>query len=167
MTDAYLNRRSIRKYKPDPVPEEMLEAIIKAGMYAPSAVNCRPWHFIVCTERRILNDIMKRHPYSAMLGQAPVCIAVCADLTLRAAPNYLEDCAAATQNILLCAHEMGLGTCWMGVTPRRERMEPLKKFFKLPEQAEVFSLITVGYPDEVKPRPSDRYQPERVHEETW
>jgi len=115
-----------------------------------------------------LLDLSELHPYAKMLKEAPVCSVGCADKRLQAGPYYyLEDCAAATQNILLCAHELGLGTCWMGVTPVKERMEAIKEYFKLPEEIEVFSLIAVGWPNEQKERPNDRFKPERIHKNAW
>jgi nitroreductase len=166
--DAFLNRRSIRRYKADEVPQWMIDRLLQAAMYAPSAKNCQPWHFIVCDQRDILLNLSALHPYAAMLKEAPLCIVVCADLSLQAGPYYyLEDCAAATQNILLCAHELGLGSCWMGVSPVKERMDLLKAYFKLPPEIEVFSLIAVGWPNEEKKIPQDRYKKQRIHKNTW
>lgn len=166
--NVYLDRRSIRRYKSDEVPKDLIQQLLEVAMYAPSAKNRQPWHFIVCDQRSILLDLANLHPYGKMLKEAPLCIVVCADKNLQAGPYYyLEDCAAATQNILLYAHELGLGTCWMGVTPVKERMEVLKEYFKLPEEIEVFSLIAVGWPNEKKERPKDRFKKERIHKNTW
>lgn len=166
--DAILDRRSIRKYKPEAVEPAQIEALLRAAMHAPSAHNRQLWHFIVCTDRQELAEFDRMHPYASMLKQAPVCIVVCADLSLESGESfYQQDCAAATENILICAQDMGLGACWMGVAPDKTRMEDFKSYLKLPAQVEVFSLIAVGWPDEKKKRAEDRYKPERVHHDKW
>ena len=109
MLDTIYDRRSIRKYLDKPVDEKTIAEIIKAGMYAPSAVNKQPWHFIVITEKTVMRDIKNLHPYAASLETAPVAIMVCGDTALEFAPNfYLTDCAAVTENILLAAKWLGL-----------------------------------------------------------
>ncbi len=164
MIESIFNRRSIRKYKTDPVTDEQVKDLLTAAMMAPSAVNRQPWHFIVCNDREVIDKIRADHPYSKMLEMAPLCIVVCAnkdDLGY-----YQQDCAAATQNLLLAADDMGLGTCWMGVAPRPERMDPIAAIFKLPENIVPFNLIAVGVPDEARPRP-DRYDESKVHYNKW
>lgn len=118
MLDTIFNRRSIRKYLDKPVEEDKLRTILRAAMYAPSARDCRPWHFIVVKDRGMIERFMQLQPYSKMLAQAPVLILVCGDQGREAAPGYfMEDCGAAVQNLLLAAHELGLGACWLGIAP--------------------------------------------------
>ena len=167
--EAILKRRSIRKYTAQPVPEEILTELLEAGMSAPSAGNERPWHFIVVTERPLLEGITEFHPFSQMLQQAPLAIVVCVDLTCDKYPgtNYwVQDCAAATENILLAAQEKGLGTCWLGVYPKEERVEGMRRLFRLPEHIIPVTGIAVGYPAETKPTDS-RYDGSRVHRNRW
>lgn len=163
MSDIIFNRRSIRKYKPDPVPEELIKKLLEAAMYAPSAMNLQPWHFVVCRNREILNKLMSVHPYSKMLSTAPVCIIVCGN---RDNQYYPQDCAAATENILLEACELGLGTCWMGVTPRPERMDCISAVLGLPDDIAPFNMIAVGYPAEIPSKPT-RFSANKIHYDRW
>jgi len=162
--DAIYNRRSIRKYKDHPVSDEQIKCLLEAAMMAPSARSKQPWHFVVCTDREVIDRLRKVHPYSSMLSQAPVCIAVCAD------PDptgyYQQDCGAATQNLMLAAYDMGLGTCWMGVAPQPERMSEIASVLEIPQPFVPFNLIAVGYPDEERPRP-ERYDESKVHYNKW
>jgi nitroreductase len=165
--DFIINRRSVRKYLPQPVPDELLEDILRAGMYAPSAVNKQPWHFIVVRDRKIMEEIMRVHPYASMLKQAPAAIVVCGDMHLANAPEYTPvDCAVATQNILLAAHGLGLGGVWLGLHPREERKKAISALFKLPENVMPFSIVSLGYPAEIPPFPQ-RFRKDRIHFEQW
>jgi len=161
--EEIFNRRSIRKYKSKDVEEEKINKILKAGMAAPSAGNEQPWEFIVVTEENLKEKIMDVHPYSDMLKQAPVAILVCGNMTEKRFEGYWEqDCAAATQNMLLMVESLDLGGVWLGVYSDKKRMEGLSKIFDLPEYIVPFSIISIGYPAEEK-YPSQRYQAEKVH----
>jgi nitroreductase len=165
--DAIFNRRSIRKYLSKEIPEELINTLLNASMYAPSARNTQSWEYLVVLERKLLNDIMKIHPYSGMLKDAPLAILVCGNKKLEENEAYLnQNCSAATQNILLAAYALGLGTVWLGVYPRKERVDGLRKLFSLPEHIVPVSMIAVGYPDEFKPKP-ERFLPERIHYNAW
>lgn len=165
--DLLCTRRSIRKYTPKHVSEELVSEILKAGMYAPSARNQRPWHFIIVRDKETLKAITNVHPFSGMLTQASLAIVVCADLDLEQSEGYwVQDCAAATQNMLLAAHGLGLGSVWLGVHPREERSKGLKGLFKLNDRIMPFSIISIGYPAEEKPLP-DRFDTSRIHYEKW
>lgn len=164
---AILTRRSIRKYTQQAVSDEVIENLLKAAMSAPSAHNQRPWQFIVIRDRDKLNEIPNFHPYSQMLKSAPLAILVCGDKKALTAPDYWpQDCAAATQNILLAAHASGLGAVWLGVYPDNNRQEKLRKLFALPAHIAPFALISIGYPAEEKPS-VNRYDPDRVHYDQW
>ncbi len=161
------SRRSIRLYTTKSLSREMVREILKAAMSAPSAGNERPWHFIVLTDRAILDAIPKFHPYSAMLKHAQVAILVCGDMTLEKHKGcWTLDCAAATENMLLAAHAKGLGAVWCGVYPTEERVVNLKKLLILPEHIVPFSLVPLGFPAEEKQAP-DRFDGSRVHENRW
>lgn len=165
--DAILSRRSIRSYTSQPVPEDVVKELLEAGMSAPSAGNEQPWHFVVLTDRKILDEIPTFHPYSHMLGHAPLAILVCGDLNLQRYEGYwVQDCSAATQNILIAIQAKGLGAVWLGVYPIEERVVGMRKLLGIPEQVIPFSLISIGYPAEQKP-PADRYHPSRVHHNGW
>lgn len=165
--DAIFSRRSIRRYTSEPVPEEIVTKLLHAAMCAPSARNERPWHFVVMTDREILDEIPKFHPYSQMVKEASVAILVCGDLELEKSSGYLaQDCAAATQNILLEAHFLGLGSVWCGVYPREERMDGFRRLLQLPDHIVPFALVPVGYPAEERPQ-VERFDPTRIHKNRW
>ncbi|MFO8053662.1 MAG: nitroreductase family protein [Bacteroidales bacterium] len=162
-----ITRRSIRKFTSRPVGREQLEGMLEAAMYAPSARNYQPWHFVVVQKRASLDRLSEIHPYASMLKTATAAILVCGDRNLEPNDNYnAQNCAAATQNLLLSAHETGIGSCWLGVYPRQERMKNISEYLKLPENIIPISLIALGYPAEQKETPV-RFQPERIHYEQW
>ncbi len=164
---AIMTRRSIRKYTNQFVTDEMVKTILEAGMQAPSAGNQQSWHFIVIRDKEIFKSIQKFHPYSKMLDEASVAILVCGDLNLETYKNYwVVDCSNAAENILLAVHALGLGAVWLGVHPREERTEPMKKLFQLSDNIQPHSLISIGYPAESK-YPEYRYKAERVHYDKW
>lgn len=165
MQDILLDRRSIRRYRPDPVDEKTLREIVEAGMFAPSANNRRPWHFIVVNDRARLDEIIGLHPYVNMLREAPAAVIVCGDRK-RSPEFWMIDCAAATENLLLAAFERGLGSCWCGIAPHEDRMGAFAKAFALPEEISAFAVVVLGKADEQKPRP-DRFMPERLHFNNW
>ena len=158
-----LNRRSIRKYTDQPIPEIIVKAMINSGMHAPTARNLQPWHFIVVNDRNMLDKLSVVHPYAKMLKQATLAILVCGDRNLQEMDGYIiQDCSAATQNILLAAHAHGLGAVWLGMYPREQRMEDISKLLGIPDHILPVSLISIGYPDEHKEAP-DRYNTEKIH----
>lgn len=166
--ETIFNRRSIRRYSPEPLSREMLELLVRAGMYAPSGKNKRSWQFIVCDERNVIDKIRDVHPYGAMLENCPACIFICGDRNAESSKNYfLEDCAAATQNILLAAKSLGLGTCWLGVRPSEtEMIHKYQEMFNLPENIIPFNFIAVGTPAMETQMP-DRFEEEKLHWNMW
>lgn len=161
--DAILTRRSIRKYTKEPVPTNIIKELLEAAMCAPSADNEQPWQFIVINDRRILDEIPNVHPYSNMLRQASVAILVCGDKTLSKGKDFwVQDCAAATENILIDVQEKSLGAVWLGIYPNEEVVKSIQKLLELPSNIIPFSLIPVGYPDEKKAQ-ENRYNVSRVH----
>ncbi len=161
-------RRSIRQYqKGAAVSEAQVETLLRAAMSAPSAGNQQPWHFIVVRDRAKLERIMQIHPYTGMLKTASLAIVVCGDTSNENYSRYWpQDCAAATENLLLAAANSGLGTCWCGVHPRPEREEGFRALFALPESIAPFAVIALGVPAEQK-APADYYDAARIHRETW
>lgn len=165
--EAILSRRSIRRYTPEPVPADVVRKILEAGMSAPSAGNEQPWHFVVITARRILDEIPRFHPYAEMLKEAPVAILVCGDRRLeRYRDHWIQDCSAATQNLLLAAHALGLGAVWVGIYPAEDRVIRIRTLVSLPSSVVPLCLVPLGYPAERVPR-GDRYDPSRVHSDGW
>jgi nitroreductase len=165
--DVIHSRRSIRKFKDTAVSPDLIKTVIRAGMAAPSAGNQQPWHFVVITNRARLDAIPDFHPYSKMVREAPAAILVCGDPNGKKWPTFWDqDLSAATQNMLLAARDLGLGTVWVGIYPEKDRMDGFRRLFALPEHILPFALIPLGWPDapfEIK----DRYRPELIHWETW
>jgi len=164
---SLLERRSIRKYKDEKIKPEIVKDLLRAAMSAPSAANQKPCYFIVIDDRVTLEAMAAFHPNAGMLKNAPLAIVVCATNELGAFKDFwVQDCAAASENILTAVQEKGLGATWIGVYPFKKHIEPTKKLFKLPENITPFSFISIGYPDETK-KIVDRYEEERVHYNTW
>ena len=160
-------RRSIRRYKDEPVSDEQVETLLRAAMAAPSAGNEQPWEFVVMRDRDAMQKVLEFHAHGTPLVKAGLGILVCGNRDrIQYDEMWLQDCSAATQNILLAAANMGLGTCWLGVHPRPERIDGLRKLCNLPDDVMPFALISVGVPDEDK-GPADYYDPARVHQETF
>jgi len=165
--EALYTRRSIRKYKDLPISDDTVEKILKAAMYAPTARNTKSSHYIVVTDRDLLNRLTTVHPHANMLKEAMLAIIVCGDRTLEKEDPYLcINGSAATQNMLLAAHALGLGGVWLGVYGRPDRMKGISNFFNLPEQIVPISAIAIGYPDETKTC-EDRYEKDKIHFNKW
>ncbi len=167
LIDTIIKRRSIRRFTSLPVTKEMIEAMIRAAMYAPSAVNKQPWHFIVVDDRKIMDEVMSIHPNSKMLSSATLAVLVCGDEKLQHDTGYwIADCGAATENLLIAATSLGLGSCWIGVYPRENRMEAFSALFKLPAHIRPFALVALGHPAEEKLIPA-RFDQSKIFLNTW
>ncbi len=163
--DNLFARRSVRQYTSEAVNEEQIELLLKGAMSAPSANNEQPWHFVVATDRSVLDRLAEVHPYGKMLYRAPLCICVVGDP--RISENYwVQDCSNAAENILLAAVGLGLGGVWLGVHPRTERVEAVRQVLKLPSAVTPLCLISIGHPAEVPP-PRTQYDASRVHRQGW
>jgi len=158
-------RRSIRKYTAARVREEDVKTMLEAAMAAPSASNLKPWHFVVVTDRQILDNLARVHPYGEMLLEAPLCIAVCGDTTISSS-FWVQDCSAATENLLLAATALGLGAVWLGVYPREQRINGIRRVLNIPETIVPLNLISIGHPAEEK-EPRTQYDELRVHRDRW
>ena len=167
--DFIFTRRSIRKYETREIPDSMITDLLQAAMAAPSAVARDPWHFLVVRERKTLDSMVEVLPNGKMLGQAPLAIVACGDIN-RAHINelsyLLQDMSAAVENILLAATALGLGSCWLGIHPRPDRIKGIRRLFSLPENIIPMCGIALGWPAEMPP-PRTRFNPERVHLEQW
>jgi nitroreductase len=158
-------RRSIRKYAEESVSETDIKTLLEAAMAAPSASNRKPWQFVVVTERQTLDRLAEVHPHGKMLFEAKLCIAVCGDLT-EMERFWVQDCSAATENLLLAATALGLGAVWLGVYPREERVAAVRQVLGIPEAIVPLNLISIGHPAEEK-EPRTQYDEVRVHRERW
>ena len=164
-----LGRRSIRLYAPGDVGEAAITQMLQAAMAAPSAVAKDPWRFVVIRKPETLSAIAAALPNGGMLATAPLGIIVCGDLAAahdRQLSYLLQDCSAAIENLLLCAHALGLGACWLGVHPREDRVRNLKEILSLPASVIPVAGIAIGRPGEEK-EPRTRFNRDYVHFEKW
>lgn len=165
--NSILSRRSIRRYLSRPVAEEDIQELLQAAMAAPSAENEQPWHFVVIDDRQMLDSIPRIHPYSHMVREAPAAILVCGETKQDPSKGFwVQDCSAATENILLAAHAKGLGSVWLGIYPLEDRVLAFKEKFNLPDIITPLALLPIGYPAEQKD-PANRYAAARVHKNVW
>jgi nitroreductase len=163
--ELLLKRRSIRKYLGEPVEADKIKKLLEAAMAAPSAKNRQPWHFVVVQDKKTLEKLAEAHPHGKMLAEAAAAIAVCGDMNV--APDYwIQDCSAATENILLAVAALGLGAVWLGCHPRPERVIAIKGIIGIPDHIGILSLISIGHPGEEK-EPRTQYDEARVHNEKW
>jgi nitroreductase len=162
-----LDRRSIRRFTNRKIDPRVIRSILTAAMYAPSAVNMQPWHFVVIDDPLLMEKIMQIHPYARMMQTASHAVVVCGDEQLQHDDGYwVVDCGAATQNLLLAAQTLGVGSCWVGLHPREERKASFSRLLSLPSHVKPFALVALGDPDEHKPRP-ERFHPEKVRYNGW
>ena len=166
--EGLITRRSVRKYTGDKISQDAINKIINAGMYAPSARNTRPWHFIVIDDKNAFEKIMAFHPAAAMLSQASHAIAVCGDEELQNGPGYyVMDCSAALENMLLAAHALGVGAVWVGIHPKPDRIEALSALLELPPHVKPVAVISLGIPAEATEAVPERYEPEKIRYNRW
>ena len=165
--EAIQSRRSVRKYQDKAVPQEWIDQLLAAAMAPPARANQQPWQFIVVDDRGLLAEVARINPNAHMAAHARLGIVVCGDMSLEKSPGFwVVDCAAATQNLLLAAHALGLGGVWIGVYPRQERMDGLRRLFALPEHVIAHSMAVLGFPAE-QPPPAHRFRPDRVRRNVW
>jgi len=161
-------RRSIRAYKEKPVERGLLDKLLQAAMAAPTASNNRPWEFVVVTNDETMEKFRQCLPYGKFY--APAAIVVCANPQVgrkRASFAYwVQDCSAAAENIHIAAAGLGLGSCWLGVHPRRKRIQVIREIVGLPENVRPLCIIYCGYPDKEK-EPRTQYDPARVYWEKY
>lgn len=169
---AILKRTSIRSYTDKPVDKERITAMLRAAMAAPSAKNVQPWTFVVVTDKDTLEDLADALPNGSMLRDAPVGVMVGADMFIAEAGTpgldmWIQDCSAATQNLLLAAEALGLGAVWLGVTPVEERVRYVKEILHLPAHVAPLCLVAVGHPKDKRHEPKNKFDESRIHWERW
>ncbi|MBS2210097.1 nitroreductase family protein [Carboxylicivirga mesophila] len=164
------NRKSVRHYTNRQVSKDQLTELVKAGMAAPTAVDKRPWAFIAISERSVLDSLAEVLPYAQMLKQATAAIVVCGDMDKAlegiAQAYWIQDCSAASQNILLAAESMGLGAVWTGVHPIEEREQVVKTVLNAPDNVVPLNVIAVGYPTGEE-MPKNKWNEDNVHWDGW
>lgn len=165
-----MTRTSVRAYLDKPVEDEKIEKLLRAGMAAPSAVNIQPWHFVVVKDKAMLEKIAEATPNAGMAKDAPLAIVVCGDMTNEkeglVREFWSQDASAATENILLQAHGMGLGAVWTGTFPDKKRCDAISGLLHLPDHLIPFSTIVIGYP-KGETTPKDKWKPENVSYEVF
>lgn len=164
-----LGRRSIRVYSPGEVSEPAVTRLLEAAMAAPSAMTKDPWRFVVVRDKQTLSKLAALHPGAAMLSSAAMAIVVCGDLDAafeRHISYLLQDCSAATENLLLAAHGQGLGACWVGLHPGEPLIKRVKELLSLPASFVPVAVVSLGQPGE-QPAPRTRYNPAHVRAEKW
>ncbi|MCD4785095.1 MAG: nitroreductase family protein [Candidatus Eremiobacteraeota bacterium] len=168
--EVIMKRKSVRKYTDEKVSEETLEKIVRAGMAAPTAANKQPWSFIIITDRETLDKLAEKMPYSKMLFKAPAAIVVCGvpkwGLPDRENDFWIQDCSAASENILLAVESLGLGAVWTGAYPIEQRVKDVRNILGIPKDVVPLNVIAIGHPTGVE-KPKDKWKPERVHRNKW
>lgn len=168
--NSIMTRTSIRNYMEKPVENEKIELMLRAAMSAPSAGNKQPWRFVVVKDKNTLQKISAHFKTMGMVQKAPMAIILCGDLTNTFPGDgldlWVEDVSAATENLLLAAHGLGLGATWCGIYPMKERVTILKEMLKLPKNIIPLNVVPIGYP--VKDStPKNKWRPENIHYEVW
>jgi nitroreductase len=163
-------RKSVRTYLPHPISEELLTTLMKAGMAAPTAADKRPWAFVAVTDPAQRQALAQALPYGKMLSQAGGAIVVCGfpgkSMPGKESEYWIQDCSAASENILLAAEALGLGGVWVGVYPVASRVEAVREVLSLPKSAMPLNVISLGYPSGTE-QPKDKYDPTAIHWNKW
>lgn len=165
--EAIFTRRSIRKFTGEPLSQEELETVLRAGFSAPSAHNMQPWHFVVIKDADKLEHIAEKHAYGKMAPQAGCAVIVCGDSEKQTSEGFLvEDCSAAMQNMLLAAHGIGLGAVWCGIYPKEDLIQLMVETAKLPKGIIPVGMMVIGRKAQERSQ-QDRYDTAKVHFGQW
>ena len=163
-------RKSVRAYRSEAVSDEKLQVLVRAGMAAPTAVDKRPWEFVVVTDRAVLKQLADALPYAKMADRAAAAIVVGGDVRKQwggmESDYWIMDCSAATQNILLAAESMGLGAVWTAVYPEDSRVRAVRQILGIPHYVVPLNIIPVGVPAD-REKAKDKYDPKQVHWNKW
>ncbi len=165
-----MTRVSVRAFTGEKISEAQLDTLLRAAMAAPSAINKQPWAFIVVTDEAKIAALGEALPYSRCGNKPAVAIIPCGDLS-KAIPGemadfWINDVSAATENLLLAAHAMGLGAVWTGLHPDMNRAKMVQNMLGLPEHIIPLCIVPVGVPAE-QPEVKDKFKPENIHYNAW
>ena len=162
------SRRSVRRYLPDPVPQEVLDQVLEAGRWAPSANNQQPWAFIVIQDEQVRREVARHAAYylarQARVDEAPLLIVMCGHVRRRVHREYLRgDVGMAGMQMMLQAHALGLGSCWVDGLDR----EAIAKVLQIPDSLEIAGVLTLGYPNEIPAQTTRKPLFEIVHYDVY
>jgi nitroreductase len=164
---AIMTRRSVRSFTSEPVTDAQLETVLRAAMAAPSAGNEQPWRIVVTRDHDTLARWAHATPFARPLAGAAVGLAICGEtVDQKHGGFWVDDCGAATQNVLLAAHALGLGAVWIGVHPSKLMVANLRRILKPPRSVTPFALVALGHPERT-PEPVDRYREDFVVTDAW
>lgn len=167
VSDCITTRRSIRKFTNQQIEKEQVEQILKAAMYAPTANNQQTFEFVLINDSKVLAELAKIQAFGTIIQTVKVVILVCHNSTkVKSQGFWIQDLAASTQNMLLQATDLGLGSVWIGIYERKIKEDLIRDFFKLPEEIIPFSMVALGYADEQKETP-ERFDEEKIHHNCW
>lgn len=166
-----LQRKSVRSYTDRPVTKSQLDTLVRAAMAAPTGRDMRPWKFIIINDRQAMKSLADQLPYAKMLAEAQAAVVVCGDLSIldkegKPSTNWMFDCSAATENLLLQAEAMGLGAVWTAAYPYEERLTAVKQALQLPDHIVPLNVIPIGYP-KGDTQPKDKYDANNIHYNAW
>lgn len=168
--DDIMSRTSVRSYSDKKVGKEEIDTLLRAAMAAPTAANKQPWRFIVIDDKAILDSIGTNFQTMTMAKDASVAFVMCGDLSAtldgEGQDYWIQDVSAASENLLLAAHAMGLGAVWCGIYPQTERVKSFSDMLRIPENIIPMGCICVGYPSGEN-NPKDKWHPEFIHYNTW
>ncbi|MDR0691416.1 MAG: nitroreductase family protein [Prevotellaceae bacterium] len=162
-------RKSVRHFTDREISDGQVEVLLRAAMAAPSAKNKQVWEFVVINERSELDRLATLLPYAKMLSQAPVAIVICGDVsknTEESELNWVADCSAAAENLLLAAESLGLGAVWTAAFPYADRMDAVRQITGIPEHIVPLCVVPVGHPGKDEPV-KDKWHPEKIHYNQW
>ena len=164
--ECIMTRSSVRSYTDRQVEKATVDTLLRAAMAAPTARDSRPWRFIVINERALLDTLAARCPNMSMAVKAPMAVVVCGDLEAADAKGgheyWDQDCSAATENLLLAAHAMGLGAVWCGVYPQPDRVKTVSELLGIPGSVIPLCVVPMGYPAGA-PNVKDKFDFHRIH----
>lgn len=172
-----LSRTSIRRFSGEKLTEEEMETLLRAAMSAPSSMNLQPWHFIIIDDKALIEKMIEILPYAKMLRESGYGIMVCGDTSVYDHVNsqgkedstlyWIQDASAASENILLAAHAIGLGAVWTGIFPLESRIGKISKLLHLPTNIIPLNIIVIGYPLAVSDKVKKKWNPEKIHRNTF
>lgn len=167
-----LTRVTVRKFTDEPVSDEALHVLLQAAMAAPSSMNLQPWHFIVVRDETVKQCLKDCLPYAKMINKGCAGVVVCGDISLYEHINkvdkedntlyWVQDCSAASENLLLAAHAIGLGAVWTGIYPLESRVGKLRELLSIPDHIVPLNLILVGHPENI-PLPKKKWDEKKLH----